>query len=190
MDEQKSISLPLSWIDKLFDQFALMYGDRFKAMWNGIDTTAVKQKWAKSLAGCGPYLQRALRDCESLPFPPTLPAFKNLCEKYRTSHEPMHQKLTLPPPVNALETISPERYKRIVNSIMRAFDGNNCDRNCRGADGKCTISQESQEFAMDAVMRMFNDRYRERSPEKNAKFAAEMATRVASRKMMAAGDES
>lgn len=76
------MSLPEPWINRIFERLAALYGSRLADLWSGSDRAAVVGVWAASLGG---YVDRpqviagALRDCESLDQPPTLPAFKRLC---------------------------------------------------------------------------------------------------------------
>lgn len=45
------MSLPSSWVDKIFDKLTLVYGQAFLRKWDSIDMAAVKADWAHELAG-------------------------------------------------------------------------------------------------------------------------------------------
>lgn len=104
--------LPEHWIEKLFSEFALIYGTKFTALWQGIDAQEIKRKWADSL-GCftGDQLKGALIALEEKhAFPPTLPEFKMLCKAQRI--EPCHQ-----PFIPKLTTKDPEKGKQAFARI-------------------------------------------------------------------------
>lgn len=45
------MSLPASWIDRIFERCTLVYGRDFLARWEGLDIEAVKTDWARELDG-------------------------------------------------------------------------------------------------------------------------------------------
>jgi hypothetical protein len=45
------MSLPLPWVDKIFEKLALTYGQQFLSRWRDLDLDAVKFDWAKELDG-------------------------------------------------------------------------------------------------------------------------------------------
>lgn len=44
------MSLPLNWVNRIFDKLALTYGQSFLRRWSDIDMEAVKADWAHELA--------------------------------------------------------------------------------------------------------------------------------------------
>lgn len=44
------MSLPLPWVEKIFEKLTLVYGRGFLNRWEGIDLAAVKADWAHELA--------------------------------------------------------------------------------------------------------------------------------------------
>jgi hypothetical protein len=44
------MSLPLQWVDRIFDKLTLTYGQAFLSRWRDIDLNAVKSDWAHELA--------------------------------------------------------------------------------------------------------------------------------------------
>lgn len=73
-------ALPSEWIDRLWQRFLLMYGNKFTDMWRDLDPDAVKRAWAEDLAGYrGDELKRGLEWCKTQKWPPTLPEFMTAC---------------------------------------------------------------------------------------------------------------
>ena len=72
--------LPSAWIDRLWQRFMLMYGNKFADLWRGMDVEAVKRAWGEDLHGySGDELRRGLEWCKTQDWPPTLPAFMSAC---------------------------------------------------------------------------------------------------------------
>lgn len=44
------MSLPLQWVERIFDKLTLHYGQEFLGRWRDIDLNAVKSEWAHELA--------------------------------------------------------------------------------------------------------------------------------------------
>lgn len=79
-NQKNSSALPNAWIDWIFEEMVGMYGKRFVDMWGTTDQEAVREVWARRLAGLsGAQIARGMKLCERRPFPPTLPEFNNLC---------------------------------------------------------------------------------------------------------------
>lgn len=45
------MSLPLPWVDKIFEKLVLTYGQPFLARWRDLDLNAVKFDWSRELGG-------------------------------------------------------------------------------------------------------------------------------------------
>ena len=45
------MSLPLPWVDRIFDKLTLVYGQQFLNRWRDLDLDAVKFDWGNELAG-------------------------------------------------------------------------------------------------------------------------------------------
>jgi hypothetical protein len=45
------MSLPIAWVDRIFDKLTLVYGQAFLRKWDAIDMNAVKSDWAHELSG-------------------------------------------------------------------------------------------------------------------------------------------
>lgn len=48
------MSLPLPWVDRIFEKLTLVYGQAFLSRWRDVDLLAVKSDWAHELAGFAP----------------------------------------------------------------------------------------------------------------------------------------
>lgn len=83
---EPSKALPVAWIERLFERFTTMYGNKFLDVWRNLDIDSVKQAWAEDLAGfTAEELKRGIAACKMEEWPPTLPQFMNLC---RPASEP------------------------------------------------------------------------------------------------------
>jgi hypothetical protein len=82
-------ALPESWIDKLFDRFATMYGKHWYEAWAGIPLDRVKQTWREDLAfASGEQMRKGLDYCKTHnKFPPTCPEFVGLCKTFAPAYE-------------------------------------------------------------------------------------------------------
>ncbi len=73
-------SLPIKWIESLFERMLFEYGKKFSDQWGGSDPEALKAHWAKRLGDLnGEELKRGYGKLEGREWPPTLPEFRNLC---------------------------------------------------------------------------------------------------------------
>lgn len=75
-------ALPESWVARIFDHMAALYGSKFADLWRGTDASAVRRKWAEKLGGFHDKpeaIKSALDALDERPFPPTLPEFIGLC---------------------------------------------------------------------------------------------------------------
>jgi hypothetical protein len=81
---ETSQALPSAWIDRLFQRFALMYGNQWLAKWQGFDIAEVKGAWAADLAfASAEQIRRALDHCKGHnPHPPSCPEFVGLCKQF------------------------------------------------------------------------------------------------------------
>ena len=72
------MSLPLPWVDKIFEQLALTYGQQFLGRWRDMDLNAVKSDWADQLSGLQGFPKGIAYALENLDAekPPTVLMFK------------------------------------------------------------------------------------------------------------------
>jgi hypothetical protein len=73
-------ALPQRAIEHVFSVMHCEYGKRFSDLWGGLDPQAMKQHWARRLAGLTrEELACGLRGLRGKDWPPTLPEFIKLC---------------------------------------------------------------------------------------------------------------
>lgn len=91
------MSLPMSWVDRIFEKLTLLYGREFVGRWSGAELEQVKADWAHELAGFQAHpwaiayaLQHAPADR-----PPTVLQFRALA---RQAPPPPTPRLEAPPP--------------------------------------------------------------------------------------------
>lgn len=129
------MSLPLPWIDRIFEKLTLTYGQAFLAKWRDIDIGRVKTDWGHELAGFENWPEAIAHGLQNLPpdQPPTVLQFRALCHKAparevpqipapAVDHERMRAELARlkkvfnPAPRNVVET------KDWARTILRRFD--------------------------------------------------------------------
>lgn len=57
------MSLPLPWVDRIFEKLTLVYGQAFLGRWRDVDLLAVKSDWAHELAGFAPKQGESATSC-------------------------------------------------------------------------------------------------------------------------------
>lgn len=84
------MSLPLPWVDRIFEKLTLVYGQPFLNRWRDIDLNAVKFDWAHELSGFESHPDAIKWALQNLPpdTPPTVLQFRALCRKSPTSDAP------------------------------------------------------------------------------------------------------
>lgn len=77
------MSLPASWVDRIFDKLTLTYGQVFLRRWQDIDMNAVKSDWGHELDGYERFPKSIAWALQNLPpeKPPTVLEFRNLARK-------------------------------------------------------------------------------------------------------------
>lgn len=77
------MSLPVEWVDRIFDKLTLTYGQAFLRRWSDIDMNAVKSDWAHELAGFHQHPKAIAWALQNLPAdaPPTVLQFKLLARR-------------------------------------------------------------------------------------------------------------
>jgi len=79
--------MPISWVERIFDQMLLTYGKKFTDQWGGADPDKLIKFWCAGLAGyAGNEIKRGLSGLDVREWPPTLPEFKKMC---RPSIDPL-----------------------------------------------------------------------------------------------------
>lgn len=77
------MSLPLPWVDRIFEKLTLVYGQPFLARWRDLDLDAVKHDWATELAGFERHSEAIAHALRNLPSDsaPTVLQFRDLARK-------------------------------------------------------------------------------------------------------------
>lgn len=77
------MSLPTSWVDRIFDKLTLVYGQSFLRRWADIDLNSVKSDWAHELSGFEHHPKAIAWALQNLPTnaPPTVLDFKFLARR-------------------------------------------------------------------------------------------------------------
>jgi hypothetical protein len=77
------MSLPASWVDRIFDKLTLTYGQSFLRRWQDIDMNAVKSDWGHELDGYERFPKAIAWALQNLPpeKPPTVLEFRNLARR-------------------------------------------------------------------------------------------------------------
>lgn len=92
------MSLPMSWVDRIFTKLTMIYGRDFLGRWEGLDITEVKSDWAHELAGFKDHpdsISYALKNMPDSGKPPTVLEFRAMCRKAPEPTFPMlENKLT------------------------------------------------------------------------------------------------
>lgn len=106
------MSLPASWVDRIFQKLTLTYGRDFAARWEGLDVSEVKADWAEALGG---YEQHPEAIAFALTIldpakPPTVLQFAELCRR-----APVKAPLALESPAP-----NPEVATMALNALKRA----------------------------------------------------------------------
>lgn len=76
----KEEAIPFTWIDKIFNNLAMMFGHQFKNQWQGYDPIEVRLFWAKELRNFDKdEIATGYAAIKTLDYPPSLPQFLKLC---------------------------------------------------------------------------------------------------------------
>jgi hypothetical protein len=96
------MSLPLPWVDRIFDKLTLTYGQSFLSRWRDLDLNAVKSDWMHELSGFEKAPHAIAHALSNLPEnPPTVIQFRALARTAPAAEVP-----ALPEP-----KADPERLK-------------------------------------------------------------------------------
>jgi hypothetical protein len=106
------MSLPESWINRLFDQLAVTYGAAWAKTWEGVDPHQVKGHWARELGGYTANPDALAYALEYLPpdKPPTVLQFRAICQRAPSPRVPQ-----LPAP-----KADPQRVAQLLSQIPKA----------------------------------------------------------------------
>lgn len=149
------MSLPVAWVDRLFERLTLAYGRDFSGRWEGVSVDAVKADWAERLAGYVNAPDALAWALDNLPMtrPPTVLEFAALCAR-----APVKPVLSLPAP----DTVAkPEAVKAALAglSLNRTPAGRQWaeklrereERESRGATGSARLTQFQRDAWREAL---------------------------------------
>jgi len=112
------MSLPETWVDRIFTKLSLVYGHQFLSRWDGLALADVKADWAHELRGFAQNPNAIAYALEHLPpgKPPTVLEFRAICN---SPQAPQPEKpLALP---RVLER-SDDEGNRTVERLKRVRD--------------------------------------------------------------------
>jgi hypothetical protein len=144
------MSLPLPWVDKIFEKLTLVYGQAFLARWRDLDLDAVKHDWAHELAGFEAHPAAIAHALQSLPpdKPPTVLQFRDLARRAPLSELPRLES----PPADAqrvaaeLAKLATARTTAAPQSAdPRAWARRICERHQRGERLNRTVLRMAQQ---------------------------------------------
>lgn len=143
------MSLPLTWVDRIFEKLTLVYGQEFLDRWRDIDLNAVKSDWCHELAGMASSPSRIAFALANLPGrPPSVIQFKDLC---RSAPAPDAPKLPEP-------KADPERVKVELSKLAPLRQAPSASVSDRGIGFKSIISRhEAGAKVSPTVLKMAKD---------------------------------
>lgn len=107
------MSLPTTWVDKIFDKLTLTYGQQFLRRWQDIDLNAVKSDWAHELSGYERFPKAIAYALQHLPVdkPPTVLEFRAMARRTPADEAPRLEAPKADPSLIAaeLEKLAPLR---------------------------------------------------------------------------------
>ena len=112
-----NVQLPASWVEKIFQKLALVYGRDFLSRWEGQNLAEVQADWAHELAGFVNAPHAIKYALENLPEkPPTVLQFRAVCRL-----APVPTALRLPEPSLTPEQIAANviRLRAVRNELLR-----------------------------------------------------------------------
>jgi hypothetical protein len=77
------MSLPATWVDRIFEKLTLVFGREFTNRWEGLPIADVKADWAHELAGFANWPEAIKYGLENMPSDraPTVLQFRDMCRK-------------------------------------------------------------------------------------------------------------
>lgn len=89
------MTMPDSWVDRIFDKLTMVYGHHFIGRWSGLDLNKVKSDWGHELSGFEDHGDAIKFALQNLPpdHPPTVLQFREMCRR-----APQKQMDSLPAP--------------------------------------------------------------------------------------------
>lgn len=105
------MSLPIAWVDRIFEKLSRTYGREFLSRWDGLPLAEVKDDWAHELAGFANWPEAIKYGLENMPpdRAPTVLQFRDICRK-----APAKAVKALPAPV-----ADPDRVKAEIAKLAQ-----------------------------------------------------------------------
>ncbi len=142
------MSLPLPWVDRIFEKLTLVYGQAFLARWRDLDLDAVKHDWAHELAGFEAHPKAIAHALQTLPsdHPPTVLQFRELARR-----APLPELPRLEQPAADVQRVAAELAKlATVRQQVASVNGRDwarriLDRKARGERVNRTVLSMAQQ---------------------------------------------
>lgn len=109
------MSLPLPWVERMFEKLTLVYGHQFLSRWDGLDLSVVKADWAHELRGFQQNPGAIAYALEHLPAgkPPTVLEFRAICN---TPHAPNPDQRAI------AHDHTPAKPERVASEVAKLGD--------------------------------------------------------------------
>lgn len=148
------MSLPIAWIDRIFERMTLLYGRDFLGRWEGIPIADVKADWADVLGGFFTQPSAIAWALDNLPDskPPTVQDFRALCRKSPTPEDV--PALAAPAP-----KADPERVKAELSKLRVSGERERPD--CKDWARRILAREKAGERIPPMNVRMARDALRE-----------------------------
>lgn len=120
------MSLPLPWVDRIFDKMTVTYGQAFLRRWADVDLNLVKSDWCHELSGFDKAPHAIAFALANLPeTPPSVVTFKALCRQAPAAEVPLLPEPKADPARVAAELakLAPmrERFTSVAPADCRAW---------------------------------------------------------------------
>jgi hypothetical protein len=147
------MSLPTSWVDRIFEKLALVYGRDFTERYSGLSPAAVKAEWGRELALCARRPECIAYALDNLPVgakPPTSIEFRALCAKAPVYDVP---KLAAPRADDAKVSEVLAAAKGAVGHAVMAHNGWEQRLEAKALAGEIKLTQAQREAIRAAKAR-------------------------------------
>lgn len=101
------MSLPIPWVERLFEKLTLVYGRDFLDRWKGMSMEDVKADWSRELSGFERNPDAIVYALDNLPpdRPPTVLQFRDMCRRAPPKPVQMLPLKSSPPPPEVREKL-------------------------------------------------------------------------------------
>lgn len=146
------MSLPRSWVDRIFEKLSVRYGQAFLRKWDGVDMEIVKDDWAEELAGFSEHGDSIGWALQNLPAekPPNVGEFRAIVNRAPATNVPRIERQAKEVPeqikVKIEQITKPTRgkdYKAWAKALMARLEG-----------GDKTLTKAQIDMARDALKGM------------------------------------